>query len=80
MKALRKSYFLAGDAMNESNNGNCSFCDKVIPIDPEYQYDYDYAIPLECSECSKKMDWFVYGLIVGIIASGMMFYLFYMRG
>ena len=57
------------------SNGNCSFCGKGLSEASEWRFDYD--VSLECSECKNKINWFVSGLLVGIFAASMIFYLLY---
>jgi len=75
MKVRLRNYFLAGDAMSESNKGYCSICFGGLTESSEYIHDLDVA--LFCKQCDRKTNWFVSGLLVGIVAASLIFYLLY---
>ncbi len=72
LKARLSIYFLVRDAMNKVY---CSICGKPFTDDTQWPYDLDGSI--ECTQCIKKMNWFSFGLVFGIAAASLVFYLFY---
>lgn len=61
--------------MSESNKGYCSICFGGLTDPSDYIHDLDVA--LLCKQCDRKTSWFVSGLLIGIAASALMFYLLY---
>ena len=52
----------------------CSLCSKEYNFYGEYDLDYDSIY--ECPRCLKKLNWFAYGVLVGIIFMALVYYLF----